>query len=91
MHHRAQGCAIDYRERSADTRGVIRKFNDCFAYMPPWLGATIAGGLTFASMTALLAVDGDIHPLTQGAICGGAVGLIAFATRHVKQRPERGP
>jgi hypothetical protein len=68
---------------------VIRKFNDSLGYMPAWLGAIAAGVLTFASMTALLAVDGDVHPLAQGAICGCSIALIAFAARHVKQRRER--
>jgi len=79
---------IDCRSDWADTRGVIRKFNDSFAHMPAWIGAAIAGVLTFASMTALFAVDGTAHPLVLGAICGCGVALISFAARRAQQRRE---
>jgi hypothetical protein len=72
-----------------DNRGMLRRFNDAFAYVPRWLGCLIAGVVTFIGMTALLAVSGSASPLPGAAICGCAVALITFAAEHFKERRGR--
>jgi hypothetical protein len=69
---------------------MLRRFNDSFAYMPAWLGCLIAGVATFISMTALLAVSADGHPVAVGAICGCSIALISLVARRFKEWRGRG-